>query len=87
MLIHEDGKCVGMLSAGCIEEDIIMRSKEALEAKIPRTIAYDLRHENDLSWGQGTGCNGIMHVLLEPIMIIGSVWDIIGSACRFNGSL
>ncbi|MFC3885123.1 hypothetical protein ACFOU2_17275 [Bacillus songklensis] len=31
------------------------------------TIAFDMRSYDDLSWGQGAGCNGVIHVLLEPV--------------------
>ncbi|MFD2443911.1 XdhC family protein [Bacillus sp. CGMCC 1.16607] len=67
MLIMENGECIGILSPGCLEEDLVLRSKEVLLSQTPQTISYDLRSTDDLGWGQGIGCNGIMRILLEPI--------------------
>ncbi|MED4454812.1 XdhC family protein [Metabacillus fastidiosus] len=65
MIIYEDGKYVGMLSASCLEEDVIIRAKELFENECSQTIMYDMRKEDDLSWGQGAGCNGIIYIFLE----------------------
>jgi xanthine dehydrogenase accessory factor len=73
MLLLEDGSQVGLLTGGCLEADIVGRisewleQPEAFEEADSRTIRYDMRAEDDLSWGQGAGCNGIVHVLLEPV--------------------
>mgnify|MGYP006144513433 CR=1 FL=1 len=32
-----------------------------------RTLVNDTTGENDLVWGAGLGCHGIVHVLLEPV--------------------
>jgi len=67
MLIMEGGLRIGMLSGGCLERDIVHRAEELLRAETSHTYVYDMRHEDDLTWGLGTGCNGLVHVLLEPI--------------------
>lgn len=67
MLIAEDGTQIGMLSAGCLEEDVSWRAKEVLEKDEATVITYDLRDETDLAWGQGSGCNGILSILLQPV--------------------
>ncbi len=66
MVIGGDGSKVGLLSAGCLEEDLIERV-QSMNLITPITIPYDLSSEDDLSWGQGAGCNGTLYVLLEPI--------------------
>ncbi|MFS1511434.1 XdhC/CoxI family protein [Chengkuizengella sp. SCS-71B] len=65
MLIQEDGLRVGMLSAGCLESDLVIRAKEVFINEKPITITYDMSEETDISWGQGTGCNGVIFILLE----------------------
>ncbi|MED4461998.1 XdhC family protein [Metabacillus fastidiosus] len=65
MIIYGDGKYVGMLSASCLEEDVIIRAKEVFKNECLQTIMYDMRKEDDLSWGQGAGCNGMIYILLE----------------------
>lgn len=66
MLMKENGDRIGMLSPGCLEEDLIMRSRKLNQH--PETITYDLRKKDDFGWGQGIGCNGVMKVLLEPVI-------------------
>ncbi|WP_018395535.1 XdhC family protein [Bacillus sp. 37MA] len=67
MLFKEDGTRVGLLSAGCIEDDLAERVKDLFNDGLSQTIVFDMRAEDDLSWGQGAGCNGVLRVLLEPV--------------------
>ncbi|PED89990.1 xanthine dehydrogenase [Bacillus cereus] len=64
MVFGEDGIKVGMLSAGCIEEELYLYSKEISNEKWS-IHEFDMREENDLSWG--VGCNGIIYILLEKV--------------------
>ncbi|WP_338448540.1 XdhC/CoxI family protein [Niallia oryzisoli] len=66
MLIQEQGKLVGMLSGGCLEEDVRLRA-EGLKKGQSQSFFYNMKSENDLDWGQGAGCNGGIRVLLEKI--------------------
>lgn len=72
-LFQEDGIQIGMLSGGCLEHDLALRIRElfadpkAFSEGVTRTIIYDMRAEDDLSWGQGAGCNGVIHILLEAV--------------------
>ena len=67
MLFRSDGTQVGLLSAGCLETDLSCRVQEARNEGTAQTIIYDMQEEDDLSWGQGAGCNGVIHVLIEPV--------------------
>jgi len=67
MLLRGNGITIGMISAGCLETDLTYRAQEVREQGAAKTFVYDMRDEDDLSWGQGAGCNGVIHVLLEPI--------------------
>lgn len=67
MLILEDKTRVGMLSAGCLEDDLAERSEQVWAAGEPLIVHFDMSAEDDLSWGQGVGCNGVLTVLLEPV--------------------
>ncbi|MGG2027724.1 XdhC/CoxI family protein [Gottfriedia sp. S16(2024)] len=67
MLFKGNGKEVGLLSAGCLEADLSYRVQETRVRKTPQTVTYDMSAEDDLSWGNGAGCNGIITVLIEPI--------------------
>ncbi|MEH7515539.1 XdhC/CoxI family protein [Gottfriedia acidiceleris] len=67
MLFKGNGKEVGLLSAGCLETDLSYRVQETRVRKTHQTVTYDMSADDDLSWGNGAGCNGIITVLLEPI--------------------
>ncbi|MFV9833237.1 XdhC family protein [Bacillus stercoris] len=67
MLILGDKTRVGMLSAGCLEEDLVERAEQVWTTGEPLIVHFDMSEEDDLSWGQGVGCNGVLTVLLEPV--------------------
>ncbi|MFC3344537.1 XdhC family protein [Paenibacillus abyssi] len=66
MLFSEDGSGYGTISAGCLEDDLSYHAQEVMTIKEPNTFVYDLRSEDDLTWGQGAGCNGSVKVYVEP---------------------
>ena len=55
----------GSLSGGCLEGEILGRAKEVLADGVPHLLRYDLRGEIDLVWGSGSGCEGVLDVLVE----------------------
>jgi xanthine dehydrogenase accessory factor len=65
MLIDEKGKLYGMISGGCLEEDLIHHAKEVLQFRKPKIVTYDHTSENDLSWAPWSGCNGVIYVYIE----------------------
>ncbi|MRH44347.1 XdhC family protein [Aquibacillus halophilus] len=67
MIFKKDGSQIGMLSAGCLEEDLAARIEHHGLGRQSETIVYDMRGSNEISWGEGSGCNGVIHVLVEPI--------------------
>jgi xanthine dehydrogenase accessory factor len=66
MFISDKGMETGLLSGGCVEQDLLSRI-EIQEQMEPFLMEYDLRSEDDLSWGQGIGCDGKIFILVEPI--------------------
>ena len=67
MLVDQLGQFCGMLSGGCLEGDLAERAKSALLNKEAQVAEYDLRDEDDL-FGLGIGCQGLMRVLIQPIL-------------------
>jgi xanthine dehydrogenase accessory factor len=65
-MLVKQGKTVGILSGGCLEEDIRLRAEE-LKTGESESFFYNLKSEDDLDWGQGAGCNGVITVLLEKL--------------------
>lgn len=67
MLIREDGTSLGVLSPGCLEEDLIQQSHQVFKGKGSKLCIYDLSYEEEPSLGYGVGCNGVLFILLERI--------------------
>lgn len=66
MLVDKKGRMTGVLSGGCLEQDIAVRVTEVWEQGA-RTVEYDMRGYDPLSWGEGSGCNGSVLVHMEPL--------------------
>jgi len=64
-----DGEQVlrGSLSGGCLEGEVLGRAKDVLADGAPRLLQYDLRGEVDLVWGSGSGCEGVLDILVERL--------------------
>ncbi len=67
MLITESGHTFGTISGGCLERDVVERAAEVLDSGTPRIIEYDTRGNEDIVWGLGLGCNGVVRILLESL--------------------
>ncbi len=66
-LFLESGKQVGMLTAGCLEEELSSRAREMYGSEGSKLFVYDLSSETESEWGRGLGCNGQIHVVLESV--------------------
>ncbi|AOM84031.1 XdhC family protein [Salisediminibacterium beveridgei] len=67
MIIGAKGNCSGMISGGCLEEDLMIRARSAIQTMTSTIVNYDMRAEDDLGWGKGAGCNGKVYVSIEPM--------------------
>lgn len=67
LLVLADGIRLGSISGGCLEEDVMARAAKVQASGQPDTVTYDTTSENDLVWGVGLGCHGVVRVLLERI--------------------
>ena len=70
MLVTSTGEITGMVSGGCLENDIFHHIQQQ-QSDAPFIITYDTKGEEDLIWGFGLGCNGIVHVLIERLDLSG----------------
>jgi xanthine/CO dehydrogenase XdhC/CoxF family maturation factor len=67
MLIADGGVRIGSVSGGCLEEDLFERSRRVSATGRAELVVYDTTAENDLLWGVGLGCHGVVRILLEPL--------------------
>ncbi|MDW0108448.1 XdhC family protein [Sporosarcina aquimarina] len=67
MLMQENGNRIGIVSGGCLENDLSNRSSQLFHTGKAELVDYDLSSEDDLGWGRGVGCNGVVTVLVRDI--------------------
>jgi xanthine dehydrogenase accessory factor len=68
MLITEDGMLTGAISGGCLEGDALRKALLVIANTNPVVVTYDTSDEDDAKIGIGLGCNGIIQILIEPII-------------------
>lgn len=67
MLIDEAGDHAGMISGGCLEDDLAGHARAVFADGSPRRVDYDLHDDPELVLGLGLGCGGDVHVLLTRL--------------------
>ncbi|MGZ3874898.1 MAG: XdhC family protein [Mucilaginibacter sp.] len=68
MLITDDGQLTGAISGGCLEGDALRKARLAMAQNKPMLVTYDTTDDDDAKFGVGLGCNGIIHILIEPVL-------------------
>ena len=67
MLVTENGALTGAISGGCLEGDALRKALSAIHQQENKLVTYDSTDEDDAKFGVQLGCNGIVHILFEPI--------------------
>ncbi|HEY9651447.1 MAG TPA: XdhC/CoxI family protein [Coleofasciculaceae cyanobacterium] len=67
MLMTSQGQMVGSLSGGCLEGDVFEQAQGVMASGKPIVVQYDTMSDDDIIWGLGLGCNGIVQILIERI--------------------
>ncbi len=67
MLVTEEGELTGAISGGCLEGDALRKALLAIHQQQNKLVTYDTTDEDDAKFGVQLGCNGIVHILFEPI--------------------
>jgi xanthine dehydrogenase accessory factor len=65
MLVFPDGRTVGTIGGGCYENDAFWKAREAITARRPLNITYELN--DDFAQETGLVCGGQMEVFIEPV--------------------
>jgi xanthine/CO dehydrogenase XdhC/CoxF family maturation factor len=66
LLVREDGRTTGVVSGGCLEGDVRGLAARVMRTGKPTLVRYDTTTDEDVVWGLGLGCNGVVDVLIEP---------------------
>ena len=67
MLITSTGQMIGTISGGCLENDVLEHTRVSMADGKPIVVTYDTNADEDIIWGFGLGCNGVVKVLIEPL--------------------
>ena len=65
MLVFPDGRTVGTIGGGCYENDAFWKAREAITARRPINVKYELN--DDFAQETGLVCGGQMEVFIEPV--------------------
>jgi xanthine/CO dehydrogenase XdhC/CoxF family maturation factor len=86
MLMTQDSWIAGSISGGCLEGDLVSTAWAKTENG-PTIATYDSTTEDDIVWGYGLGCNGVVEVLLERLPEDGGILAQLGEASENRQSL
>lgn len=68
LLVDAEGRILaGAVSGGCLEGDVAARAAAVCASGQAVRLRYDLRADLETIWGFGAACDGIAHLLLEPL--------------------
>ena len=68
LLVDAEGRVLaGAISGGCLEGDVAARAAEVCATGRGARLMYDLRADLEAIWGFGAACDGVAHLLLEPL--------------------
>jgi len=67
MLVTDDGNLTGAISGGCLEGDALRKALLVINQQQNKLVTYDTTDDDDAKFGVQLGCNGIVHILFEPI--------------------
>lgn len=65
-LIEDTGYTLGSVSGGCLEADVREVAKAVMETGTPSLRHYSTGADEDVVWGLGLGCNGLVDVFIQP---------------------
>jgi xanthine/CO dehydrogenase XdhC/CoxF family maturation factor len=67
LLVLPDDTMIGLIGGGCLEGDLLARAGAVRVERTARLVHYDATADDDVVWGLGLGCAGVVDVLLEPV--------------------
>jgi len=77
LAVREDGQVVGSVSGGCIEDDIVERSRrEGAYVKRPEAVTYGVSAEDARKFG--LPCGGTIQLVLEPMTEQSRIAELLG---------
>ena len=66
VLVDPTGRYEGLVSGGCLEQDLVERSLQVIATGEPQSVEYDLFGDDEV-FGLGIGCDGAMTLSLQRL--------------------
>jgi xanthine dehydrogenase accessory factor len=66
VLLDAKGLRFGVISGGCLEPELEERARDVLHSGRAAIADFDMRTDEDITFGTGTGCQGRVRLLLLP---------------------
>ncbi|RYG70511.1 XdhC family protein [bacterium] len=85
MLLTHEGRSAGVINGGCLDADIHARAQMVMEDGQPQLAIYDTTSSEDIVFGLGLGCRGVVKILIEPISNLEFLQDGATVEVRFEG--
>ena len=67
MILTADGRSAGIINGGCLDGDLWARARQTMEDGAAQLAVYDTTSSQDIVFGLGLGCRGVVKILIEPI--------------------
>jgi xanthine dehydrogenase accessory factor len=78
LAVREDGQVVGSVSGGCIEDDLVERSRrEGAYVTRPQTVTYGVSADDARKYG--LPCGGTIQLVLEPLTAASRIGELLES--------
>ena len=87
MILTADGRSAGVINGGCLDADLWARARMAMESRAAQLAVYDTTSSQDIVFGLGLGCRGVVKILVEPIRDLSWLRDDAVVAVEFEGAL
>ena len=85
MILTSDGRSAGVINGGCLDADLWARAQIAMESGIGQLAVYDTTSSQDIVFGLGLGCRGVVKILIEPIADLSWLRDDAVAVAAFEG--
>ena len=86
MILTSDGRSAGVINGGCLDADLWARAQMAMEDDAAQLAVYDTQSSQDIVFGLGLGCRGVVKILVEPIQDLSWLRDETVVAVEFEGT-
>lgn len=67
MLLNSAGQSAGVINGGCLDGDLQARAEMVHATQTAQVAIYDTTSSQDIVFGLGLGCRGVVKIVLEPV--------------------